>query len=57
VRAEGIGIVTKNHYMGYNSHRVFREIHESGVGLRGFFVGAEAAVLARVGYLFIRNIL
>lgn len=57
VRAEGVGMINKNHFMGYNAHRVFRDIHESGVGLRGFFVGVEAAVISRVGYLLIRNIM
>lgn len=43
--------------MGYNSHKIFRQVHESGVGFRGFFAGVEAALIARVGYLTIRNIL
>ncbi len=57
IRAEGIGILTKNQFIGINAHKVFREIHETGCGLRGFYVGIEAALFSRLGYLFLRNIL
>jgi solute carrier family 25 oxoglutarate transporter 11 len=47
----------KNQWIGINPNKVFREIHETGVGLRGFYYGIEAALLSRVGYLFLRNFL
>jgi hypothetical protein len=50
-------MVNKKNFMGYNSFKIFREVHESGVGFRGFFAGVEAALIARVGYLAVRNIL
>jgi solute carrier family 25 oxoglutarate transporter 11 len=43
--------------MGINPNKVFREIHETGVGLRGFYHGFEAALSGRMIYLFLRNFL
>lgn len=37
IRAEGIGNRNKNLYMGINPNRVFREIHATGTGMRGFY--------------------
>lgn len=56
VRAEGVGIQTIRHYMGINPHKVFREVHQTGVGMRGFYYGLDAALLGRLGYLFVRNV-
>ena len=57
VRAEGVGLLGKKHYMGINPNKVFREVHETGGGIRGFFYGFEAALYGRVLYLFLRNFL
>jgi solute carrier family 25 oxoglutarate transporter 11 len=43
--------------MGINPNKVFREIHETGNGLRGFYLGFEAALCGRLLYLFLRNFL
>jgi len=42
---------------GYNPNKVFRELHESGIGLKGIYNGIELALLARTANLFIRNTL
>lgn len=55
-RAEGVGIRQLGIYAGINPHKVFREIHEQGVGFRGFYVGIETALLGRSVHLFVRNL-
>eukprot|EP01015_Nassula_variabilis_P036704 TRINITY_DN953_c0_g3_i4.p1 TRINITY_DN953_c0_g3~~TRINITY_DN953_c0_g3_i4.p1 ORF type:complete len:288 (-),score=48.50 TRINITY_DN953_c0_g3_i4:61-924(-) len=55
-RAEGIGIRQKNFYAGYNFNRLFRQIHETGVGMKGFYVGLTTAIWARSSHLFVRNL-
>ncbi|KAL4499932.1 hypothetical protein ABPG72_015281 [Tetrahymena utriculariae] len=56
IRTEGVGIRSKNLYMGINPHKVFREIHATGNGLRGFYQGFESHLIGRLSYLFIRNL-
>lgn len=43
--------------MGINPNKVFREIHETGGGMRAFYCGFEAALSGRILYLFLRNFL
>jgi solute carrier family 25 oxoglutarate transporter 11 len=40
-----------------NPFKIFRQIHETGRGLSGFYYGFDAALFSRLGYLFIRNFL
>jgi len=54
-RAEGIGIRQYNFAAGYNPNKVFRELHETGIGLRGIYHGIETALIGRSAYLLIRN--
>lgn len=55
-RAEGIGIRQVGPYAGYNPNKIFREVHSQGLGMRGFYAGLDAALLARGSYLFTRNL-
>jgi len=54
-RAEGIGIRQYNFAGGYNPNKIFRELHESGIGLRGIYHGIDSALIGRSAYLLIRN--
>jgi len=56
VRTEGVGLRGKNLYMGINPNKVFREIHATGQGLRGFYTGFESHFIGRLSYLLIRNL-
>lgn len=42
--------------MGINPFKIFREIHATGNGLRGFYHGFESHLVGRLSYLFIRNL-
>lgn len=44
-------------YQGYNPHKVFRQMHSLGGGMMSFYQGFEANLIARLGYLAIRNTL
>lgn len=44
-----------NHHLGYNPFKIFREIHESGRGLRSVYEGLDSFVAARLVHLFVRN--
>jgi len=57
VRTEGIGLRNKYFEMGVNPFKIFRQIHETGRGMSGFYYGFDAALISRLGYLFIRNFL
>lgn len=56
LRSEGIGIRQRNLQAGYNPWRVFRQIHESGVGIRGFYEGFDSHLSGRLVYLLVRNL-
>ena len=43
--------------MGINPNKVFREIHQTGGGMRAFYYGFEAALCGRLIYLTLRNFL
>jgi solute carrier family 25 oxoglutarate transporter 11 len=55
VRTEAVGLRSYGVHMGINPFRVFREVHATGVGMRGFYYGFESALYSRLGYLFVRN--
>jgi len=55
-RAEGIGIRQIGIYAGYNPNKVFREIHEQGQGMKGFYAGIDSALMGRAVYLLTRNL-
>jgi len=55
IRSEGYGIRNYNHWGGYNPNKVFRQIHEQGRGLSGFYQGFDSHFVGRLGYLFLRN--
>lgn len=44
-------------YQGYNPNKVFRQMHSLGGGMTAFYQGFEANLIARLGYLAIRNTL
>lgn len=56
VRTEAVGIRSKNLHMGINPFKVFREIHQTGAGLKGFYHGFESHLVGRLSYLLIRNL-
>lgn len=56
IRAEGVGNRNKNLQCGINPNKVFREIHATGNGIRGFYHGFESHLVGRLSYLFIRNL-
>lgn len=56
-RAEGIGIRQIGHYAGYNPNKVFREVHEQGLGMKGLYAGLDSALMGRSVYLLARNLI
>lgn len=43
--------------MGYNSAKMFREIHASGRGVKELYFGLDSFVAARAVHLLVRNLL